>query len=202
MTAVVVREGARWARAVVLPVAALALVMAMHGAAKSVDASLPAIHAAAVWLGVAVVAAVWLAGAIVLAALQPRRDQRAAAQLQEMRVRTRLPDHALLCILTTVWASSAGQRVAAVNVRTGVIREIWLAECRLERGTYALVSIRQDAAVLVDSISPRTVSEARHHEERGMPRPLAARRHGTALRRERRAAAEVVRSAEALLKHS
>ena len=202
MTTLVVREGARWARAVVLPGAALALVVAMHGAAKSVDASLPVTHAAAVWLGAAAASAVWLAGAIARAALQPRRDERAAAHLQDMRVRAGLPDHALLCILNTAWTSPAGNRVAAVDVCTGAVCEVWLAEFGLAPGTYALVSFGPGVAVILDAATPTTVIETKRHEQRVDPRKRPTSRQGTRTRRERRAAAEVVRGAEALLRGS
>lgn len=200
MTSTVVREGARWARAVALPATAFAVVVAAHGTAESVNASFPATHAVAVWLGVAAASAVWLAGAIVRAALEPRRDRRSAAHLQDMRVRAGIPDHALLCILDTVWTSPAGQRVAAVDVRTGAVCEVWLAESGLAPGTYALVSFRRGAAVMLDSATPGTVIGAQRHQQRVNPRELPTLRSGTRTRRERRAVAEVVRGAETLLR--
>lgn len=200
MTRTVACEGARWARAVALPTAALAVVVAAHGTAESVDTSLPATHAAAVWLGAVAVAAVWLAGAFVRAALQPRRDRRAAAHLQDMRVRAGIPDHALLCILKTVWTSPAGQRVAAVDVRTGAVCEVWLAESGLAPGTYALVSFRRGVAMMLDAATPTTVIAAQRHQQRVEARGHPTRRSRTRTRRERRAAAEVVRGAEALLR--
>ena len=184
----------------VLPAAALGVVVAMHVAAKSIEASLPATHAGAMWLGVVAMAAAWLAGAIVLAALQPRRDERAAEHVQDMRVRAGLPDHALLCILDTVWTSPAGQRVAAVDVRTGVVREVWLAESGLAPGTYTLVSFRRGVAVMLDSATPTTVIDAKRHQQRVDPRQRATRRSRTTTRREGRAAAGVVHGAEALLR--
>ncbi|MCV2393275.1 hypothetical protein OEB99_03045 [Actinotalea sp. M2MS4P-6] len=200
MTTFVVREGTRWARAVVLPAAILALVAAMRGAAKSIDASLPPTHAAAVWQGPVVVAAVWLAAAIVRTALQPGRDRRAAEHLQDMRVRTALPDHALLCILNTAWTSPAGQRVAAVDVRTGAVCEVWLAESGMAAGTYVLVSLRQGAAVALDSATPPMVLDAQRHEQRIDLRKRGTRRSGAQARLEHRRAAGVVRGAEALLR--
>jgi hypothetical protein len=187
---------------VVLPAAALAVVVTMHAAASSVEASLPASHAAAMWRGVVVMTASWLAYAIVLAALQPRRDERAAARVQDMRVRAGLPDHALLCILGTIWTSPAGQRVAAVDVRTGAVREVWLAESGLASGTYTLVSFRRGVAVMLDSATPTTVIHAKRHQQRVDPRQRATRRSPTTTRREGRAAAAVVHEAEALLRHS
>lgn len=172
----------------------------MHAAAKSVEAVLPATYAAAMWLGVVAVAAAWLAGAIILAALQPRRDERAAEHLQDMRVRAGLPDHALLCILDTVWISPAGQRVAAVDVRTGDVCEVWLAESGLAPGTYALVSFRRGVAVMLDSATPTTLIDAKRHQQRVDSRRPATRRSRTTTRREGRAAAGVVREAEALLR--
>lgn len=186
----------------VLPAAALGVVVAMRAAAKSVETSLPATHAAAVWLGVVVMAACWLAYTVVLAALQPRRDERAAQRVQDLRVRAGLPDHALLCILDTVWTSPAGQRVAAVDVRTGVVREVWLAESGLAPGTYTLVSFRRGVAVMLDSATPTTVIDAKRHQQRVDPRRRATRRLRTTTRREGRAVAGIVREAEALLRRS
>lgn len=186
----------------VLPAAALAVVVAMHAAAKSLEASLPATHAAAMWRWGVVLTASWLACAIVLAALQLGRDERAAEHVQDMRVRAGLPDHALLCILGTIWTSPAGQRVAAVDVRTGVVCQVWLAESGLAPGTYTLVSFRRGVAVMLDSATPTTVIDAKRHQQQVDPRKRATRRSRTTTRREGRAAAGVVHEAEALLRRS
>lgn len=198
MTRRVAREVARWARAVVLPAAALTAAVTLHLVATQVATALPARAAWVVWRAALGASAAWLVVSIARAALQPRRDRRAAEHLQDMRVRAGLPDHALLCILRALWSTPAGERVSAVDVRTGVTQELWLAESSLAPGAYALASFGWGAAWLIDVATPTEVLTAGRHDSRSGRDGTTTQCRARATFRERRAAADVVRAAEAL----
>lgn len=191
MTRRVAREVARWARAVVLPAAALTAAVTLHLVATQVATALPARAAWVVWRAALGASAAWLVVSVARAALQPRRDQRAAEHLQDMRVRAGLPDHTLLCILRVVWISPAGEHATAVDVRTGATLDLWLAESDLAPGSYALVRLVGGTWLVLDIAAPRIVTAARRRDR------LAACRGD---RRERRAAADVIGEAEALIR--
>ena len=144
----------------------------------------------------------WLAAACVGAALQPARDARASERLQRLRDRSAIPHHALVFVMEVLWTSPAGQRIVAVDVRSGDTREIWLAERTLEPGTFALLISRGDSWRIVDFADPRQVVASRHHERaiEAHQRARSARAAKRTHRREREAAAEVVRAAEGLLR--
>lgn len=200
MTRLVVHEAARWVRALAFAAVGLAVVVRLHQPVGKLQSALPISHARTVWAVALAAAIVWLATAALRAALQPRRDRRAAEHLQDMRVRARLPDHALLCILRVLWASPAGERVEAVDVRTGAVHAFWLAEARVAPGSYALVGVKRGARRLLESADSVVVLAAQRHEERS--RLGADPRHGVLAARDRRAAADVIHGAEALIRRS
>ena len=146
------------------------------------------------WLVAVLAALLWLATSATRAALQPAGDRRAFVRIQELRVLAGLPDHTLLCTLRTVWSTAAGQRADAVDVRTGSVIDLWLAEARLPSGSYALVKVVGGAYILVDAAPPGLVLAARRHTRRE-----GVRHRGRSGRQQRRAAS-VVRRAEALLR--
>lgn len=196
MTRLILRELARWGRALGAPLALLAIVvvgaafmpsgMAPHGAEPAL---------AAAWLPFVVATLAWLLTSAIRAVLQPARDCRAFERLLDMRVRSGLPDHALLCILRTVWSTPAGDRTDAVDVHTGAVVDLWLTESHLSDGSYALVRRRGGAMLLVEAMPPSLVLAAQRHRGRDADRP-----GGRKVGRERRAAARVVHEAELLLK--
>lgn len=201
MTRLVLREVARWARAVALPaVAVVALVVLQAIAPRLIGAPPRALVPA--WTAALGASGLWLAISIARAAIEPHRDQRAAQHLQDLRVRAGLPDHELLCVLRVLWDSPAGQLVAAVDVRRGTTREVWLSESPVAAGAYALVAFRHGAATLLDTATATAVLAAKRHEARDAPRrtDLVGSDHPT--RRDRRAAVEVIRAAEALLRRT
>lgn len=202
MTRLVVREMGRWARTVAIPAVALATVVLLHRAAESPNALIPTSRAPTVWLVALGLSSLWLATSAVRATLQPRRDRRAAEHLQDLRVRAALPEHALLCVLQVLWESPAGQRVAAVNVRTGTVHEVWLAESELTPGTYALVLFRQGEGRFVASAAPGAILGAKRYESRGSATGKPSSPGARPGWRERRAATQVIREAETLIRAS
>lgn len=195
MNKLVVHEVIRWSRALALPVGVFAAIVlgpaALPAATALVRDLLTDDVAAEVWSCAAVAVLAWL----VVAATRPRRDQRAAEHLQDLRVRAGLPDHALLCVLQVLWTSPAGQRVVAVDVRTGDTRDFWLTESNLGPGTYALIRSRAGVGGLVDIATPAVIAAACSHD-----RLLAGPAESRTTRRVRRAGADVVNAAESLLR--
>jgi len=196
MTRLILREVARWGRALSAPFAVLAIVVVAPAIAPSDFVSPgadPALSAAG--LAATIASLAWLLTSATRAALQPARDRRAFERLQDLRVRSGLPDHALLCILRTVWSTPAGERANAVDVRTGALVDLWLNESNLSDGSYALVSRRGGALLLVEAMPPGLVRAAQRHGRRD-----SDHRRGRTVRRARRAAAHVIHEAELLLK--
>lgn len=196
MTRLIVRELARWARAVGPPIAVLAVVVGVPVPLSPEFGGRVGDRALSLaWLVLVIAAVVWLATSVARAAIQPARDRRAFERLRDLRVISGLPDHALLCILRTVWSIAAGQRTDAIDVRTGGFVDLWLAESSLPGGSYALVRFVGGSCVLVDAVPPGLVVAAQRHAHRNRRR--RSRRAG---RRERRATTGVIREAEALLR--
>ena len=196
MTGLVLRGLARWTRALVAPVAVLVVVVAVPvllppEARRLLGERAPSL----VWLAAVIAALVWLAMSTTRAALQPAGDRRAFVRVQELRVLAGLPDHALLCILRTVWPTAAGQRADAVDVRTGAVIDLWLADESLPTGSYALIKFVGRSCMLVDAVPPGLVRAARRHTRRE-----GVRHYERSGRQQRRAAASVIRRAEALLR--
>jgi len=150
------------------------------------------------WLAAVIAALTWLLTSAVRAALQPARDRRAFEHLQDLRVRSGLPDHALLCVLGVQWAVTAGARVTAVDVRDGGVHDLWLSERVIEQAAYALIQWRHGDAVLRDRATATEVLAAQRHEARN-PQRLSGTREG---RQDRRAAVAVIRAAEALTRRA
>jgi len=196
MTRLILREVARWVRAVGTPLAVLAIVVAPSLLPFGNVRLVPDRALSVGWLAAVIAALIWVLTAAVRAALQPARDRHAFQHLQDLRVRSGLPDHSLLCVLRRVWSTPAGERVSAVDVRTGAVVDLWLTESDLAKGSYALVSFRGATGVLIGAASPTVVLAAQRQADRGHPG------HGQAKagRRERHAAARVIRTAEMLLR--
>ena len=196
MTRLSLRGLARWTRALVAPLAVLVVLVAVPlllppEARRLLGERAPSL----VWLAAVTAAFVWLATSATLAALQPAGDRRAFVRVQELRILAGLPDHALVCILRSVWSTAAGQRADAVDVRTGAVIDLWLAEASLPPGSYALVKFAGRSYTLVDTVPPGMVLAARRHMGRE-----GVRHHERSARQQRRAAARVIRTAETLLR--
>jgi len=205
MTRLVLRELPRWVRAVGAPLAALAIVVVtphlVPDAAGTVLRLAPDSALSAAWMAALVASLVWVLTAGLRAALQPTHDRRAAVHLQSLREGAARHDARLLCVERPLWQSLAGQRVVASDVRDGRALEVWLSEAALPAGAFALVAMDREPGTLVDWISPRDLAAARRAErvEATRRRVRATQAADLAARRERKAAAAVVRAAEALL---
>lgn len=195
MARLILRELARWARAVGPPIAVLVVVVGVPVLLPPEIGGRVGDRALSLgWLVVEIAAVVWLATSVARAAIQPARDRRAFERLQDLRVISGLPDHALLCILRAVWSTVAGERVNAVDVRTGAVVDLWLTESSLPTGTYVLVKSVGGTCVLVEAVPAGLVVAAQRHSSRG-----GACRHERTGRQRRRAAASLIRTAETLL---
>lgn len=202
MTRWVLTEVARWTRAVILPAVVIAAVVAARPALAELPSAPPSAAMSMAWSVVLIAATTWLVAAVVRVARLPGNDRRAAEHLQDMRVRAGLPDHALLCVLSILWDSPAGQRVAAVNVQTGSAFELWLAESGAPPGAYVLVCFRRGAGSLLDTATALSVLAAKRHDSRSASKSRTLDRAAGAVSRDRRAEGEVVRAAEALIRRT
>lgn len=208
MTSLVLREVARWVRAVGASLAVLAIVVfapsLLPDALGKLLRLVPDRALLVTWMAGAATSLAWLITAAVRAALQPAKDARAAQRLQGLRDQARRPDHTLVCVLETRWRSPAGQLVTAVDARTGEIHELWLSETALPVGAFALVAGRAEGATLVDCMHPPELASARRAERIARIRRAAnaAEDARIAARHERSAAAEVVHAAERLLRRA
>lgn len=206
MTRLVLREVARWVRAVGAPLAVLTVVALTPGvvpdAAGGFPPLLPGRALWAAWVAAGAPALAWLLVAIRRTALQPARDRRAAQRLQGLRQGAAHHDGHLLCVERPLWQSRAGQRVLASDVQVGKVLEIWLSEAALPSGAFALVAMDREPATLVDWIPPSEVAAARRaeHVEAARRRARAAQATQQAARHDCKATADVVRAAEALLR--
>src|SRR5665647_272943 len=196
MTRLVLREVARWGRAVGAPLVVLAIVT--FGPALSPFGSVWLVPDRALsigWLAAVIAALSWLSTSAIRAALQPVRDRRAAEYLQRLRDRAAGPNARLLCVERSLWQSPAGQRLVAADVQIGTVFEVWLGESALPTGAFALVTTAREST-LVDWISPGDVAAARRAErsEAARHRARVAQATSLAASRERKAAADVVRA--------
>jgi len=206
MTRLFLRELPRWVRAVGAPLAVLAIV----GVTPSLlpDAvgevlRLPSDRPLSVaWMATVVATLAWVLTVGVRAALQPAHDRRSAEHLQSLRDGAARNDARLLCVERALWQSLAGQRIVATDVQDGRALEVWLSEAALPAGAFALVVMDRERGTLVDWISPRDLAAARRAErvEATRRRVRATQAANLAARRERKAAADVVRAAEELLR--
>lgn len=202
MTMLVLREIARWGRAVGVPLVVLAVVtlglpVLTLGTVRFVPADTLFIG----WLAAVAAAMTWLLVAALRAALQPARDSRAAEHLQNLRGGA-AGDHAhLLCIEQNIGRSPAGQRAVVSDVHDGTTVDVWLSEAALPNGAFALVVLNSGSGRLVDWMGPAEVAAARRAEQRQSLRQRVkeTRAAKLAARHARASAAEVVRAAEALL---
>ena len=197
MTRLILREVARWGQALgaplaVLAIAALGPTLLPFGFVSRVSGRALSIG----WLAAVIAALAWLLTSAVRAARQPARHRRAFEHLEDLRVRSNLPDHALLCVLGTVWSTPAGELVNTVDVRSGVLADLWLTESSLPNGSYALIRFRGGTGLLAGAALPSVVHDAQHHGRARRAAGSPARsRHS-----DQRAASNVIHAAEALLK--
>lgn len=202
MTRLILREIARWGRAVVARLVVLAIVSLWPAFLPPGTGGLvPASALLIGWLAMVAAALTWLLTGAVRAALQPARDSRAAEHLQTLRDGA-AEDHAhLLCIEQSLGRSPAGQRVMVSDVHDGTTVDVWLSEAALPTGAFALVVLNRGAGRLVDWMGPAEVAAARRAEQgQALRQRLQETRAAKlAARRARAAAADVVRAAEALL---
>ncbi|WP_456788352.1 hypothetical protein [Cellulomonas sp. P5_C5] len=164
----------------------------------------PDLHAAAVrvWQAVAVLIGLWLASCVWRTGRRPVLDRHAARHLQDLRDRADAAGWSLVCVVELRESSPAGQRVIAIDVRTGVADDIWLSEVCLLVGSYALVHRHGAGLDLVDNLDPSELLAARRDEA------VRARRldrvWGVSMRRRQRrqsrAARALVRATEDLLR--
>ncbi|PVU84427.1 hypothetical protein DDP54_00850 (plasmid) [Cellulomonas sp. WB94] len=205
MVRLVLREIARWVRGIAAPLAVVAAGVVTPTLLREPVAMLldivPDRAVSMTWMAAVVAAIAWLLTAGVRAATQPAKDTRASERLQELRERSAMPQHSLVFVTEVLWTSPAGQRLAAVDARTGEVREIWLAERTAARGAFALLVGTVEERRLIDHMGAREVAAARRHEQVSDARRCVhgARSANLARRVERKAASEVVRAAETLL---
>ena len=208
MTRLVLREVARWLRAVGAPLAVLAIVVVtpslMPDAAVTVLRLVPDSALSVAWMAALVASLVWVLTAGLCAALQPAHDRRAAEHLQSLRDGAAGSSAHLLCVEQPLWHSLAGQRVMATNVQDGRPIEVWLSEAALPSGAFVLVAMDGSIGTLLDWISPSDLAGARRAErdQSARRRIRDARSAKRAGRIERKAAADVVHAAEALTRLS
>lgn len=106
MTRLVLNELARWVRAIGALSASFALITLVpnllpaeeRGVAQSAGGEVLSV----VWVTACGTRLAPLASDDIRAALQPAHDRRAFERLQDLRIRSGLPDHALMCILRAV----------------------------------------------------------------------------------------------------
>jgi hypothetical protein len=202
MTGLVLREIARWVRGIGAPLAAVAAVVVTPTLLREPVAMLlgivPDRAVSMTWMAAVAGAMAWLLIAGVCAATQPANDARASERLQELRERSAMPQHALVFVTEVLWTSPAGQRLAAVDARTGEVREIWLAQRTAARGAFALLVGTVEERRLIDHMNACEVAAARRQEQvsDARRRVHGARSAKLARRVERNAASEVVRAAE------
>ena len=205
MTRLALHEVARWVRAVGAPLAVLAMVVVAPSLLPDgVGTALRVVPDRALsiaWTAGVVATLMWALTAGVRAALRPGHDRRAAEHLQSLRDGAARNDARLLCVERPLWQSLAGQRIVATDVQDGRALEVWLSEAALPAGAFALVAMDRERGTLVDWISPRDFAAARRAErvEATRRQVRAAQAANLAAHRERKAAANVVRAAEALL---
>jgi len=204
MVTLLLIEVRRYVRATAAPGLVLAAVLIAPGVIDRASASLsPAADRVVVAAWACALAAVVarLIRAIVVAALQPRRDRRASERLQVLRDRSHAPGHMLVAIQHVTWIGTAGQRVHALDVTRGTLHDLWLSEVALPVGSFAVLDLTMDPVRVIDWLDARAVAKARRHDSlraaRQQQRVRRAERIAT--RRQRHAAAEVVREAERLL---
>lgn len=205
MTRLILREIARWGRAVGAPLAALTIVA--FGPALLTSGTVRLVPAGPFftgWLATVAVALTWLLMASVRATLQLARDNQAAQHLQTLRDGATAEHAHLLCIERTLGRSPAGQRVVVSDVRDGTTADAWMSEADLPNGAFALVILGRGVGRLVDWMGPAEVTAARRAERDQVARQRIrdARSANRAGRIERKVAADVVRAAEALTRLS
>lgn len=205
MTRLVLREIGRWVRAIGAPLTVLAAAVVgpslVPGAARMLLRLIPEQAVSNAWISTLAAALMWLIAEGVRAALQPSKDACHAEHLQQLRERSALPQHSLVCVLEVLWTSTAGQRIVAVDARTGEVRDTWLAECALQPGTFALLAGAVARRRVVDHVDPNAVAAGRRYEQvrEARQRVQVARAARLTHRNERRQAHEVVRAAEEFL---
>jgi len=155
----------------------------------------------AAWVCALAAAVAWLIRSVVVAALQPRRDRHASERLQVLRDRSHGPGHMLVAIQHVPWVTAAGQQVHALDVTRGAVHDVWLSEVALPVGSFAVLDLTTDPVRVVDWLDARAVGRARRHDSLRAARQQqrVRRAERIAARRQRHAAAEVVREAERLL---
>ena len=205
MMRLVLREVARWVRGIGAPLIAVAAVVATPTLLREPVAMLlgivPDRAVSMTWTAAVAGAIAWLLIAGVRAACQPAKDARASERLQDLRERSLMSQRALVFVTDVLWTSPAGQRFVAVDARTGDVREIWLAERTVGRGTFALLGGTVDERQLIDHIDAHEVAAARRHEQVNEARRRVRTARSAKLARcvERRAADDVVQAAKELL---
>lgn len=205
MIRLVLREIARWVRGIGAPLTVVAAVVVTPTLLREPVAMLlgiaPDRAVSMTWMAAVTGTMAWLLIAGVRAACQPAKDARASERLQDLRERSAVSQRALVFVRDVLWTSPAGQRLAAVDARTGEVREIWLAEGTVRRSAFAILGGAFDERQLIDHMDAHEVAAARRHEQviEARRRVHGARSVKLARRIQRRAAADVVRAAEELL---
>lgn len=205
MTSLVLREVARWVRAIGASLAVLAIVVVtpslLPPEAGPVLRLVPDRALSIAWMAAVVATLMWLLVAGARTVFRPAHDRRAAQHLQSLRDRAARNNAHLLCIERPILQSLAGQRIVASDVQVGKVIEIWLSEAALPAGAFALVALDRGPGTLVDWIPPSELAAARRAERAEATRRQARETQVAKLaaRRERKAAADVVRAAEKLL---
>lgn len=122
------------------------------------------------WQVAIVAAGLWLVASVCWSAARPLRDRRASQRLQHLRDLAAEPNRALIHLQTTVCSGAAGQQAVVVNVATGVLHRVWIAEMTVPIGAFVVLERTDSGVSVVDWMNARRVKEAHRYARR---HPLA-----------------------------
>lgn len=124
------------------------------------------------WQVAIVVAGSWLVASLCWTASRPWRDRRASQRLRHLRDLAAEPNRALVHLQTTVWTAAAGQHAMVVNVATGVLHRVWIAEMTVPQGAFVVLERTNPGVRLIAHIDAQVLEAAHRHERRSVCAPV------------------------------